>query len=802
MSAKFLKRTFRHLFKQGGFTGTNIIGLTVGLTACILIGLFVADELSFDTFHSRADRIVRVTWEFSTGGTVNHFATTGTKVGPQFKRSFPAVENFTRTVIYPAIINHGTDYFNEKKVLYVDSSFFSIFSFPLLEGDPNSLKSTGNIIVTASAAQKYFGTTDVIGKALRVGGTKDYTVSAVAKDPPRNSQIQFDFIVSFDNLDAAKSEQWRAANYVTYLLLRNPAAIGPLQSSIDAYVQTPQVRKDAEVEGNDYIRYHLESLTRVHLHSPYSPYFAIEPNGNITYVYVLVLIALLILVIACVNYTNLAIAQSSARTGEIGIRKVLGASRSQLFSQYAGESVFVTFIALTLSIGVAIILLPLFNDMTGKHLIAADLAQIRPLAVILGTGLIIGLFAGAYPAIVLANTRLVNILRSGFRITGGQASLRRTLIVLQFVISLFLIITTAVILQQMSYIRNRSLGLDRDHVVVLPLDDNMLNRYDGLKTAIMANPGVIGVSGSYNLPISPTWNDGLTAMTNQGKVNFPITVIPADLGYLATMKMQVLAGSDFTQADLPVNTNAKDSTKPVKHVILNETAVRKLGWTRQEAIGKMIATYEPAIVKGVVRDFNFASIHESMGPLMLLCDPKLVRNMVVRVSGKQLPATIERIHAVWKTYVPNRPFEYHFLDEDYNRLYATEQRTARLFTLFASLAILLACLGLFGLAAISTVQRTKEIGIRKVLGAGVLNICLLVSNSFLRFVGLAILIAAPLAWWAAGHWLDSFAYRIAVGVWIFPAAGASAALLAFGTISIHAVRAARANPAKSLKTEG
>jgi putative ABC transport system permease protein len=798
MASNFLRITLRHLLKQKGFTFINVIGLTAGLTSCILIGLYIADELSFDHFNARADRVVRVTWEFSVGGTVNHVAMTGTKVGPQFKRTFPAVENFTRTMIWSANISHGNDHFTEKKFLYADSSFFSIFSFPLLAGDPGSLNSKDNIILTASSAKKYFGTTDVIGKTLRVNDTKDFVVSAVAQDPPRNSQLHFDFVVSFNNLDAARHEQWRTANYITYLLVRDPSDIDPLQHSIDAYVATPDVRKEAGCEGSDYIRYYLEPLKKVHLYSPYSGF---EPNGNITYVYVLLLIALLILTIACVNYTNLAIAQSAARTGEIGIRKVLGALRTQLFSQFAGESLFISFIALVLSVVASLVLLPYFDDLTGKQLLASDLLRPLPLAAIFVAGIFIGLLAGAYPALVLANTRLISILRSGFRITGGHAGLRRSLIVLQFVISLFLIITTVVILQQMNYIRHKDLGLDRDHVVVLPIDYRILNRYDGLKTAIKALPGVVQASGSYNLPISATWGDGLTVMTRRGQVSLPITAIPCDLDYISTMNMQLVAGSDFTAADLPANTRATDSTKPALRVILNEAAVKKIGWTPQEALGKVVDRGETGIVKGVVRDFNFASMHDPIGPLMLFCDTQWVRHLLIRVAGQQLPQTISRMEDTWKQYVPVRSFEYSFLDEDYNHLYLAEQRTAGIFTVFASLAILLACLGLFGLAAISTVQRTREIGIRKVLGADLLNICFLLSNGFLRLVIVAIVVSAPLAWWAAGHWLGSFAYRIPIRIWIFPAAGLLAILLAFATVSFHAMRAAMANPVESLRTE-
>src|SRR6185437_144906 len=391
-------------------------------------------------------------------------------------------------------------------------------------------------------------------------------------------------------------------------------------------------------------------------------------------------------------------------------------------------------------------------------------------------GITVGFLAGSYPALVLSGTKLINILRSGFRITGGHAGLRRTLIVLQFVISLFLIITTVVILQQMNYIRNKDLGLDRDHVVVLPIDGKIHNSYAQLKAALASLPGVASVTGSYNLPISATWGDGLSAITDHGQVSFSITAIPADLNYLTTLNMHLLAGSDFTNADLPANTTGGDTTKPAYRYILNETAERKLGWTPEEAIGKIVSRGERGIVKGVVRDFNFASVHQAIGPLMLFADTGFVQYMLVRVKGQDLQGTLARLQSTWKQYVPSRPFDYRFLDDDYNRLYTTEQRTATIFTVFASLAIILACLGLFGLAAISTVQRTKEIGIRKVLGADLFNICVLISNSFLRLVLVAILIAAPLAWLVAGKWLEGFAYRISLHFWVFPAAGVAVIL--------------------------
>ena len=795
MIKNYLKLAFRHLARKKTFSFINIFGLTIGLTSCILIGLFIADELSFDTFNANAGRIARVTMEYSKGASVSQVATTGSKAGPQFKRLFPGVTDFCRTIVTRGTVITANAQFEEKKLLYADSAFFRIFSFPLIKGDPSALYSNANIILTMSAAKKYFGTADPIGKSLQVRD-KDYRVAAIIADPPGNSQLQFNLVTNFDNLGVA--EQWWTANWITYLLLKDRNEFAPLEQQIDAYMKTPAIRTEAGLQGSDYLMYHLEPLTRVHL---YSALNGSTPNGSIVTVYVMTIIAILILAIACFNYTNLAIAQSSSRMGEIGIRKVLGALRQQLFTQFTGESLLITFIALFLALIISLELLPAFNELTGKQLGVSDLLQARPLLMILAAGIFIGLLAGAYPALVLANTRLINILRSGFRITGGHGGLRRSLIVVQFVISLFLIISTVVISLQMSYIRHKDLGFDRDHVLVLSIDYQVLSRYAALKTAVSRLPGTVNVSGSYNLPVSADWGDDLTANNGHDEVRFTITAIPADLDFIPTTRMHLLAGSDFTAADLAANANTHDSTHLHNTYILNETAVRKIGWTPQQALGKTVSRGEPGIVKGVVRDFNFASMHQPIGPLMIFLDTSFIRHMLIRLSGGDLPAQIDRLQATWRQYIPDRPFDYHFLDEDYNLLYRGEQRSAQLLTLFSALAILLAILGLFGLAAISTVQRTKEIGIRKVLGADLLNISLLLARNFLLLVTIAFCIALPLAWLAAAKWLNDFTYRIDMPLWAFPLAGIAVLIVAFATVSFHAIRAGRMNPAKSLKTE-
>jgi putative ABC transport system permease protein len=795
MIRNYLKLAFRHLLRKKTFSFINIFGLTIGLASCVLIGLFIADDLSFDTFNRNANRIARVTSEYTMSGTANPAAVTGTRVGPRFHSIFPAVEAYTRTYVARAIVSNGVTHFEEDKFLWADSAFFDIFTFPILRGDPNPESSEDNLVITESTAKKYFGQDDPIGKILRIRDEKNYRVAAIIADPPGTSQLQFDFVARFENLK--RNDEWWSANWITYLLIRDPNGFAPLERQIDAYMQSPAIRNETGVSGSDYLIYHLEPLTRVHL---YSKLEGFAPNGSITTVYVLTIIAILILAIACFNYTNLAIAQSTSRMGEIGVRKVLGAAKSQLFTQFTGESLLITFLAMILAIAISIQLLPAFNTLTGKHLDWTSLLHVGPLSIILGAAVFIGFLAGAYPALVLSNTRLISILRSGFRITGGHGGLRSSLVILQFAISLFLIITTMVILRQMNYIQHKDLGFDRDHVVVLPIDYRIHDRYHSVKTAISRLPGVIDISGSYDLPVSVGWTDGITTNNGKDQVTVSVHAIPTDLDFISTMNMHLIAGKDFTANDLPAITG-KDSTKPVYRFILNESAVRKIGWTPEEAIGKRMSKGDAGIVVGVVRDFNFTSMREPIGPLILFPDTGYVHYLLVRISGGQLPAQLDRMQTTWKSIIPDRPFSYHFLDDDYDRLYQAEQRTGQLFAFFSGLAIFLALLGLFGLAAISTVQRTKEIGIRKVLGADTFNIALLLARNFMLLIVVSFAIATPVAWIASTNWLNNFSYRIMLPVWTFPLAGLAVLLVAFATVSFHAWRASRLNPAISLRAE-
>lgn len=798
MFKNYFKTAWRNLKKNKFYTFINIIGLTIGITSCILIGLYITHELSYDKFNKNADRIVRVTMDYGGDGSSEKVAVTGTKAGPQFKRTFPAVEAFCRMVKFSEVVKHNDKLFDEKNFLYADSSFFKIFSFKLLQGDANTvLDAPDKIVLTKTTAEKYFGNENAIGKILLLNNNKDYEVTGIVADAPGNSQIQFDFIASFSSLGASKTEDWWSANYVTYLLVNKPENIAPLQKQVTAYMKT-NVAKELNLTGSDYLTYYLEPLKKVHL---YSSLEGLEPNGNISYIYILGIVAFLILLIACINYTNLATAQSASRGAEIGIRKVFGAYKWQLFYQFISESAILTFIALLFAFFISIELLPLFNSVSGKSITAGMLLKPLPVFSIVLLGILVTVFAGGYPAIILSNSKLINILKSGFRVSSSGGGLRKSLIVFQFVISIFLIATTIIILQQLSFIQHINLGYDKEHVIVLPVDNQMRQNYDAIKKAISANPNVVSVSGGYEPPVFVQWGDGISVDNGGIKKQLLVNAMPVDLDYLKTLGLQIIAGSDYTLADLQQMDTSNNGANLHYTYMINETAAKALGWSPQQAIGKTISKGVTGEIKAVVKDFHIASLHEPIKPVVIFLDPNFVNDFFIKISGKNIPATIQFLQTVWKERVPQQPFEYHFLDDDYNHLYIAEQRTAQVFGAFSTIAILLACLGLFALAAFTTIQRTKEIGIRKVLGASLANVTLLISAEFIKLVFAAIIIATPLAWLASQKWIQNFAYRINLHWWVFAVAGICAVIIALATVSFHAIKAAMANPVKSLRAE-
>ncbi len=799
MFKNYFKTTFRNLRKNKLYGAINVFGLTIGLSACLLIGIYIIHELSYDKFNTNAKRIVRTTMEYAQAGTVSTTAQTGTKVGPQFKRTFPLVEEYARTFINHNVVKSGDKMFDEPRILYADPSFFKIFSFHIVEGDAaTALNAPDKIVITQSMARKYFGDEDALNKTLTSGG-KDLRVSAICEDVPQNSQIKFDFATQFLNLgNGVKDETWWTANWITYFLLRDEKDIPLFQQQVTNYMKTPAIKTDAGLQGNDYLTYHFEPLLKVHL---YSSLAGFEPNGSIKYIYMFALIALLILIIACANYTNLATAQSAGRTGEIGMRKVLGASKKQVFLQFMGESFSITFIAAIIAFLLSIFLIPYFNNITGRQFTVSVLVQPLPIIALIVCTLLVSFFAGLYPALILSGTQVMGVLKKGFRFTGSNNLLRKILIVMQFSISVFLIIYTIIILQQMHYIQTKNLGYDKEHLLVLPVGGNMLNNFQQIKSAFEQVPGVEGITASYDTPEYVGWGDGITTTDEKGKHDISLNAMPVDLDFIKTLKMQLLSGRDFQESDFALMGTANNNANFHVPYIINETLAKKIGWSPKQSINKTIERSVTGPVVGVVKDFNFNSLHEPIGPLVIFLGRDFSRNLIIRVGGNNMQLTLANIEATWKQRIPDRPFTYNFLDDDYNKLYLSEQRTSLLFSIAAALAIILACLGLFGLAAFTTIQRTKEIGIRRILGANISSITLLIAKNFLQLIGIAILIAIPLAWWAGNQWLENFAFRIPIQLYVFAITAIVTALISLFTIGYHSIKVALMNPVKSLRTD-
>lgn len=799
MLKNYIVIALRNILKNGMYSFINIFGLTVGLASCLLISIYIMHELSYDRFQINRDRIVRITMALNREGTDGKVAQTGTKPGPQFKRIFPAVEEYVRTFRTTKVVTTENIMFEEPGVLYADEPFFKVFSFPLIEGKPdNVLDAPDKAVITQSMAKKYFGGNEAINKNIKIG-TKNYTISGICKDAPENSQIKFDFVTQFLNLgNDVKTEQWWTANWITYLLLKDEKNIPSLQQQIATYMNTPDVRAEAGLEGQDYLRYDLQPISQVHLHSSLAGF---EPNGNIKYVYMFSLIALLIVLIACANYTNLAIAQSARRYGEIGIRKVMGASPGQVFSQFIGESASISIIAASLALVLCILVLPYFNQVTGVPFRWLQLLQPKSIFVLIGISILVSLLAGGYPALTFSGTQIMSVLKRGFNFTGSNGILRKSLIVFQFSISVFLIIFTIIILQQMRFIKNTSLGYDKSRLLILPIDGKMKENYENIKEAIKAVPGIESLTAAYETPEFIEWGDGISAIDEKGKHEVSLVAAPVDLDYTRTLKMQIVAGRDFQKNDFALMDTNLNYANYLMPFIINEALAKTIGWSPEQAIGKIIEKNVKGPVVGVVKDFNFESLHEPIKPLILFLSNDLARTFMVRINSHDVSNVLNRLEVVWKQRVPHRPFQYHFLDEDYNKLYISETRSSKLFTGASFLAILLACLGLFGLAAYSIVQRFKEIGIRRVLGAGAGSIIVLLSNGFLRLIGLALCIAIPLAVYLGDRWLSDFAFHIDIKAWMPFTVSILVLILAFSTIGIQVIKTINTNPMKSLRSE-
>lgn len=807
MYKSFIIVAWRNFLKSKGYSTINILGLAIAMTAFMLIVLYVRHELSFDRFNVNADRIYRVNNEIKFGDNHINVAAAGASFASTAKADFPQIEATTRMHWHGSLlVKIGNERLRQQNVAYADSTLFEVFSLPIIAGNAKTaLNEPNTIVLTESVARKFFGTTDVLGKTLTVDDNKTRKVSAIIKDIPSNSHFRFECFIPMIEDARSNEDIWAGGqNYSTYLLLRpdaDPEALSvELNKMMDRHLG-PELKAIInktveEFRGQgDFFLASLTPLPEIHLHS--NRLGELYGSGKIEYVYMFSAIAIFILVIAVINFMNLATARSARRAREVGVRKVLGSMKSSLVQQFILESVLTCAAAMAIALAFAAVLLPQFNLLTGKSFGIEELYSPSTIGAFGALALIVGLLSGSYPAFYLSAFRPVAVLK-GNRHGTSRSLMRNTLVVFQFVASITLIAGTIVIYMQMDYIRKRDLGFNRDQLLIINNGWQVGNQIEPLKHGLLSLNGVQNLTVSGFLPVSYLRTNNTFFRTPTLDITGAINVQEwrVDDRYITTMGMHIVEGRDFS-SDM-----ASDSTA----VILNESAANFLGSAGM--VGKQLYTTDGVTEKsvmalhiiGIVKDFNFSTLREQVAPLALVFG-KDQSSIVLKLNTADIQSVMNSVEAKWKSVVPELPFEYTFMDEDYNRQYEGEQQAGTLFTIFAGLSIFISCMGLFGLATFMAEQRTKEIGIRKVLGASVYGITSLLSRDFLRLVVLAVAMATPLAWYLISKWLEGFVYRIDVTWWVFPLAGFIAILIACCTVSYQSVRAAIANPVNSLRTE-
>lgn len=807
MLKNYFKIAWRNLRKHKTYSLINIAGLAIGLCCFLLIALYVFSELSYDKYNDKADRIYRINSDITIGSSDLVLATTSDMMGELLMKDYPEVENYTR--IYnsngPKLIKKGNEFINESKVAHVDSTFFKVFTLPAIEGNTdNALAEPNSVVITRSVAEKYFGTTNVIGKELEVKENEPvlFKINAVVEDVPKESHFDFEMFFSMQNVNY----NWGALtnhNFFTYLVLKPSVKAEDFEKHFPEYIQEyvfPSARQFMELEsmeefknsGNS-IQYSLMPLTKIHLHSDRQ--FELMPPNNIQYIYIFLAVAIFILLIACINFMNLTTARSSNRAKEVGIRKVLGTSKNFLVGQFLVESMLLVFISLVIALGFTYLALPFFNDIAFKELSFGDIFSGPVLLVIILVVPVVGFLAGAYPAFFLSAFKPIMVLKGKLTKSSKTLGLRSSLVVFQFITSIVLIIGTIVVYQQLQFIRDTNLGFSKDQVLLVDNTYFLRDNAQTFKQEVQQLAGVSNGTLSGFLPISSSSRSDSSYSTEavmNSSNSIQMQRWRVDENYIPTMGMEMHSGRNFSK-DFPSDSSA---------IIINETAAKMLGG---DPLSKTIYTHggdgtEAHTVIGIVKDFNFESVKQKIGPVSL----QLSENIGIasfKVNTSNISTLIPQIKNKWDDLAGGMPFNYRFLDEAFNKMYSGEQRVGQIALLFSVLAIFIACLGLFGLAAFIAEQRKKEIGIRKVLGASSQGVVTLLSKDFLKLVIIAFVIAVPLAWWGMHSWLQDFAYRINISWWIYAIAGLFAVFIAVATVSLQALKAAVANPIKSLRTE-
>lgn len=794
------------MWKNKGFSAINIVGLATGIATCLVILLYVMDELSYDKYNTKAGQIYRIDEEVRFGD--NHYNGTDAPalMGPVFAKDFGQIEHYARFRGRGGLtIKRGSEKFREDKVIYADSTLFDVFTLPFIDGDPKTaLKNPHSLVITASTAKKYFNTDHAVGKLLDANDNT-YKITGVIKDIPQQSHFNFDFFVPMSEDEGSKDDNWLSNNYQTYIVLRPGTDINTLTASFNKEFEgfvAPILKNVINLDINDFkkgggfLKVSLMQLTKIHLYSNKQDELGV--NGNIQYVYIFSAIAIFILLIACVNFMNLSTARSANRAKEVGVRKVLGSLRKNLVGQFLTESMLISCISFVLALGLAMLMIHPFNQLAQKNLSTLSLFNPAMLVSIILLMLIVGLLAGSYPAFFLSAFQPIDVLKGKLSKGFKGSFLRNSLVVFQFWISIILIVGTAVIYNQLSFIRHKDVGFTKDQVLILHQTGALGDNAQAFKKEVMKLSGVKSSTFTGFLPVNG-WrnNDALFTSTDMDiKKAISAQQWEVDEDYLPTLQMKLKTGRNFS----------KDHLSDSGAVIINEAAEKFL--TGKDPLTSKLYRIDgiktknilPFNIIGVVKNFNFSTLREEVTPLALYLRPNN-GSMAIRVNTTDIPALLSQIKTKWKAMVPAEALNYSFMDEDFNKQYEGEERTGKISITFSVLAILIACLGLFGLVTYAAEQRIKEIGIRKVLGANVTNIIVMLSKDFVLLVCLSLVIAIPVSWWAMHTWLQDFAYRVTIQWWLFAMAGGIAIAIALVTVSFQAIKAALANPVKSLKTE-